>query len=184
MKIRTLFYALLFGVFSIILATSCSVGNKNIPLPNGLNGDSVMIDTSSALINKFQVVVTGDTSFIMSVSAPDSLISIKDDSVGVGALELNGAVLEGFFGFKTFASAPGEYPTETAPPGATKAESVIIKLLKGSRRPLFMNHGKVVITEHDLSTKTIRGYLDVNNQYFPNAHIYLRCQAAFYIRYR
>jgi len=179
MKVRFEYYFLVVVLLAAVL-TSCSVGNKDIPTPGGANSG---VDTSNTTLNSFQVIVTGDTSFIMNIFTADSLNSITDDSLVVAGAELNGTRLEGIMGFKTFASAPGTYLTETAPPDLTKAEFGILRTIRGVRKIYSMNHGSIIITEHNTTEKTVKGRFDVNNEYNITAGIYLRCRGTFYIKY-
>jgi hypothetical protein len=179
MNFSSKYYGVLFALFVAIL-TSCSVGNKVIPDPGG----NANVDTSNTTLNSFKVFVSGDTSFIMNIVTADSLNTVKDDSLLVAGIELNGTALAGIFGLKTYSSAVGTYLTEGAPPGITTAELGIVKTINGVRRIYGMNHGTITITEHDLTAKTVKGRFDVNNEYNITATIYLRCTGYFYIRYQ
>jgi hypothetical protein len=180
MKARSKYYLLAVALLGVVF-TSCSVGNKDIPTPGGGNTG---VDTSNTTLNSFQIIVTGDTSFVMNVVTADSLNSITDDSVVVAGVELNGTRVVGIMGFKTFASAPGTYLTETAPPDITKAEFGILRTIRGVRKIYSMNHGSIVITEHNTTDKTVKGRFDVNNEYNVTAGgVYLRCRGTFYIKY-
>lgn len=179
MNFSAKYYAILLTLFAAIM-TSCSVGNKDIPDPGG----NSTVDTTNTTLNSFKVFVTGDTSFVMTVSSIDSLNTLEDDSLVVAGYELNGRTVSGIVGFKTFASSPGTYITEGSPPGITTAEFGILKTIRGLRRIYSMNHGTVTITSHDVAAKTVKGRFDVNNQYNISANIYLRCTGYFYIKYQ
>ena len=179
MKSTSRYYTVLFALIAAIL-TSCSVGNKVIPDPGGNSG----VDNTNTALNTFNIIVSGDTSFIMSVTSIDSLNTLEDDSLVVSGFEFSGTTVVGIFGFKTFASAPGVYLTEGAPPGITTAEFGILKTIRGARRIYSMNHGSVTITEHDVTAKTVKGSFDVNNEFNITANIFLRCRGNFYIKYQ
>jgi len=176
-------YKFAFIALILTLLAACSAGNKNIPTPGGGNNNEVL-DTSSITLNSFNIVVTGDTSFVMSVTSHDTMNKIVDDSLMVSGFELSGAQLVGLAGFKTFQSIPGTYLTEMAPPSATQAEFGIFKVIRGQRKLYGMNHGQIVITQHDTVNKLVRGWFDVNNKDNTLVHIYMRCRGAFYIKYR
>lgn len=176
-------YRLAFIALIITFFAACSAGNKNIPTPGGGNNTEIL-DTSSATLNSFKIIVTGDTFFTMSITSHDTLNKIVDDSLLASGFELSGTQLAGLAGFKTFQSIPESYLTEMAPPSATQAEFGIFKTIRGLRKLYVMNHGQIVITQHDTVNKTVRGWLDVNNKDNTLVHIYMRCRAAFYIKYR
>lgn len=179
MKFSFRYYILLFAL-TIAVLTSCSVGNKIIPDPGGISG----VDTTNTTLNTFNLIVTGDTSFVMTVISVDSLNTLENDSLIMTGFELNGTVVVGAFGFKTYASAPGVYLTEGAPPGITAAEFGILKTIRGARRIYSMNHGSITITEHDVAAKTVKGKFDVNNEFNLTANIYMRCRGNFYLSYQ
>lgn len=179
MKFNFRYYGILLALL-VALVSACSVGNKVIPDPGGNSN----VDTTNTSLNTFNIIVSGDTSFVMSILSVDSLNSIQDDSLVMTGFELSGATVIGAFGFKTYASAPGEYLTEGSPPGITKAEFGILKTIRGARKIYGMNHGKIIITEHDVVAKTIKGSFDVNNEFNITANIYLRCRGNFYLSYQ
>lgn len=173
-------YFYILVVLAALFATACSVGNKDIPDPGGVTG----VDTSNTTLNSFQVIVSGDTSFIMSVITADSLNAISNDSLVVAGAEIVGTSLSGIVGFKTYSSEAGTYLTEGAPPGITSAEFGILKTIRGVRKIYPMNHGTITITEHNFSAKTVKGRFDVNNEFNITANVYLRCRGNFYIKYQ
>ncbi|HMV15122.1 MAG TPA: hypothetical protein PKK18_03290 [Chitinophagales bacterium] len=173
-------YKYLIILLFIAISTACSVGNKVIPNPGGISG----VDTSNTTLNAFQIIVTGDTSFIMSITSIDSLNGVYDDSLIVAGLELSGPTLAGGVGFKTFSSSTGDYLTEETPPGINTAQFGILKTIRGVRKIFFMNHGRISITEHNLADKTVKGSFDVNNEFNLTGDIYLRCRGNFYIKYQ
>lgn len=173
-------YSFLLTLLFALIMSSCSVGNKFIPDPGGVTG----VDTSNTTLNAFQVIVTGDTSFVMSIITADSLNTISNDSLVVAGAEIVGTALSGIVGFKTYGTEPGTYLTEGAPPGITSAEFGILKTIRGARRIYPMNHGTVTITEHNLADKTVKGRFDVNNEFIIPPTLYLRCRGNFYIKYQ
>lgn len=179
MKTRSI-YNFLFIAFIATVISACSVGNKAIPNPGGVIG----VDTSNTTLNKFQIIVTGDTSFVMNITAIDTLNSLVDDSLGVAGIEMDGNKLAGLVGFKTYSSAPGTYLTELTPPGITSAEFGIIKVINGVRRIFVMPHGKIIISEHNIAAKEVKGSFDVNNEFVSEATKTLRCRGSFYIKYK
>ncbi len=179
MNFASKYYSILFTFFIAIL-TSCSVGNKVIPDSAG-NSD---VDTTNTTLNSFKVYVTGDTSFVMTITTVDSINTLLDDSLIVSGFELNGAALAGLVGFKTYSSSADSYLVEGAPPGITQAEFGLIKTINGVRRLYTMNHGTVTITSHDFVTKTVKGRFDVNNEYNITADRFFKCKGYFYIKYQ
>lgn len=173
-------YSIAVMTFIVAIISACSVGNKVIPNPGGAGG----VDTSNTTLNNFQIIVTGDTSFIMNITTVDTVNSIVDDSLLVAGIELNGSKVGGLMGFKTYGSNPNTYLTELSPPGITTAEFGIIKEIKGSSKIFTMQHGNITITEHNAAEKTVKGSFDVNNEFNTAGLPYLRCRGSFYIRYQ
>ncbi|MFN8261684.1 MAG: hypothetical protein U0X41_12170 [Chitinophagales bacterium] len=179
MKAGSGHYMVLFAFLASVL-TSCSVGNKDIPTPGGNSN----VDTTSAALNTFNMIVSGDTSFIMTITSIDSLNTLQDDSLLISGFEFSGTSVVGIFGFKTYASNPDTYITEGSPPGIKTADFGILKTIRGVRKIYDMNHGTITITEHDVTAKTVKGKFDVNNEFNVTANIFLRCRGNFYIKYQ
>src|SRR4051812_2743695 len=101
----------LAGKFIIVLSitivaalTSCSVGNKNIPDPNGVGN----VDTTGT-IGQFYLNVTGDTSYLLTILAVDTVYLDSFIVAGEDATTRDQLV------FATKSSSPGIYYTEQAP---------------------------------------------------------------------
>ena len=76
MKFNFRYYGILLALL-VALVSACSVGNKVIPDPGGNSN----VDTTNTSLNTFNIIVSGDTSFVMSILSVDSLNSIQDDSL-------------------------------------------------------------------------------------------------------
>lgn len=172
------FLILLLGVMTTI--TSCSVGNKVIPDPAG----NITVDTSGTL-GSFNIIVTGDTNFTANLIS-DTTSNILGNYIFNDSIQIVGLSTDGnsVIGFSTFSSGVGTYYTETAPPEMTSAAFLYQLKVNGVKKTYFMLHGKIIITENNTSTGTIRGSFDVNNEYVANADRTLFIRANFLLRYK
>ncbi len=152
------------GKFIIVLLvaivaalSSCSVGNKDIPDPNGTG----TVDTTGT-IGSFYLNVTGDTTYLLNILAVDTVVLDSFVLAGADATTRDQIV------FATNSINPGIYYTEQAPPQLTTAYFIFRRRVPTGYRNYLMIHGSITITSFDVSTGVIRGKIDVNNQYLPN----------------
>ncbi|HQV78380.1 MAG TPA: hypothetical protein PLJ42_08855 [Chitinophagales bacterium] len=170
-------YLLAFLCSCAAIITSCSVGNKIIPDPFG----RIPVDTTASL-GSFTLIVTGDTAFNTKIITDSTFNTIKDDSlIIVGADNLTATNVLLYFG--TLSSEPGTYYVETTPPGITSALFLARIKINGVFRSYLMTHGTIVIESNDISTNTIRGRFDVNNE-FAGADKTLFMRADFILNYK
>ncbi|MCC6571722.1 MAG: hypothetical protein IT274_08875 [Chitinophagales bacterium] len=153
------------------MAVSCSVDNKSIPDPGG----NIGVDTTGT-IGTFFLNLTGDTSYLLTIVAVDTIVQ---DSLVVagGDLTTKDQVV-----FSTAKAEPGTYYTEQSPPGITGAVCVFRKRIPSGFRNYPMLRGKIVISSVDPVSGVVRGNLDVNNKYVPNADKYYRLSGSFMIK--
>lgn len=145
----------------VAMISACSVNNKSIPDPGNVN-----VDTSGTL-GTFYVNVTGDSSYLLTVIAVDTIVQDSFTVIG-GDFTRRDEII-----FTTAQAVPGTYYTEQSPPGITGAVFLYRKRLSTGYKNYAMFHGKIVIASVDLATKVVRGSFDVNNQYVTSAdHVY------------
>lgn len=151
--------------------SSCTVGNKVIPDPGG----GGIVDTTGT-IGTFYLNLTGDTSYLLTVVAVDTIV--EDSLVVIGGdLTIKDQVL-----FSIAKAEVGTYYTEQSPPGITGAVFIYRKRVITGYKNYAMLHGKIVITSVDIVTGVIKGSIDVNNEYVAGADKYYRLRGNFMIK--
>ena len=155
-------YSFILLIAFLAIISACSVDNKSIPDPGG----NIGVDTTGTL-GTFYLNLTGDSSYLLTIVAVDT---INQDSFAVAGADFT---RRDEIVFSTAQAVPGTYYTEQSPPGITTAVFIFRKRLSTGYRNYPMFHGKIVISSVDLTTKIIRGSIDVNNQYITTAdHLY------------
>lgn len=171
------YYGFLFALL-VALATSCGVGNKEIPSPGG----NIFVDTTGGTLGKFTLIITGDTTLNKTIFSDTTLNLVRNDSLIIGGVDAftNTNVL---LYFVTSSSEPGIYYIDpTAPATATAAFLTRIKI-GGANKNYLMPHGKITIISKDITNKIIRGSFDVNNSDTPVVDT-LFMRANFSVQYK
>jgi hypothetical protein len=164
-------YFWLFLPFLAAFAVSCSVDNKSIPDPGG----NQPVDTTG-VPGTFYLTVSGDTSYLLTIVAVDSIIN---DSLGIAGADL---ITRDQVIFNTAKAEAGTYYTEQSPPGITGGVFIFRQRTNGAFRNYAMLHGKIVISSFDQSTGIITGNVDVNNQYVTSADKLLYIRGNFSVK--
>ena len=156
-------FALLLLLFTLAVS-SCSVGNKDIPDPNG----NISVDTSAAgfIITVRDTTDTKDSTYSVKILSDTS--SIIGNRINNDTLEILG--VDALTGTKhtvifiTYSSEPGSYPTDLTPVGINKAIFIYKTTINSVSQNYFMIHGNINITEKDTIAKVVKGNFDVNNK--------------------
>lgn len=176
MKIKSkIYFSILFFAIAIFVS-SCDVGNKVIPNPNG----NTTVDINPVL-GSLNLIVTGDTSYTATLlSDTSSLIgnAIVNDSLQILASDGTNTLF-----FTTFKDTIGTYYTETSPPEITSALFIFQTKFDGAIKRFLLGHGSIIITSNDRTNKTIKGSFDVNNEFSNDAKI-LNLKSNFLLRYQ
>jgi hypothetical protein len=150
-------FSVVFVLSMIAGISACTVGNKAIPDPNG----NIGVDTSGN-IGTFFLNVTGDTSYLLTVVAADTVIN--DSLLIIGAdLTTQDQVI-----FTTASTAIDTFYADQSVPGKGTV-FVFRKRNPASYSNYAMLKGTVIITAVNTTTKVLRGKIDVNNEGVPGA---------------
>ena len=164
-------YCFILFLTVIAMLSGCSVDNKNIPEPGG----NINVDTSGTL-GIFYLNVTGDSSYLLTVIAVDTVV--QDSLVVLGA----DAAIRDEIVFSTSKAVVGTYYTEQSPPGITGGYFLFRKKIASGYKNYLMLHGKIVIASIDASSGVIRGSIDVNNEYVTTADKLYKLKGNFQIK--
>jgi hypothetical protein len=156
----------------VLIISACSVDNKSIPNPGG----NIGVDTTAGT-GTFYMNVTGDTSFVLTVVAVDTIIQ---DSLGVIGADLT---TKDEIIFTTGKAEPGIYYVEQSPPGITGAVFIFRKKVSSGYKIYPMLHGQIVISSIDFSTGIVTGSFDVNNKYVTTADRLYQMKANFVLKF-
>lgn len=145
--------------FLVLLSaiSACTVRNKPIPDPNG----NIGVDTTGN-IGTFFLNVTGDTSYLLTINAVDTIIN--DSLLVIGAdLTTQDQVI-----FTTASIDIDTFHTDLSIPDKG-AIFIFRKRNHSSYSNYPMLKGTIIITAVNTTTKVLRGKIDVNNEDVPGA---------------